>query len=157
MHNLGIVYTWCNTIGGSTNPLECSIYFQNAKEYINNRPNIIKMFYAGLLTIESLGVVYNKSCMTNIFAAQFDNQFLPAGITGWVNGYLDNGVFYSDAAHTSLISGSIDKYYYDITGKLYYKYDGTQYTRLVDPKPNIIFDPTLGLMSRREIDYAVFI
>lgn len=157
VHNLGIIYTWCNSMEGSSNPLECLVYFKNAKEYLQNRPNIVKMFYAGLLTVESLGIVYNKSCITNIFAARFDNQFLPEGITGWINGYLYNDAFYSDSTHTNLITGTTDKYYYDIVGKLYYKYNGTDYVTISDPNPSIVFDPTIGLLSRGEIDYAVFI
>lgn len=155
VQNLGLIYTWCNSTMGSTQPLECLIYFKNVNDYLTTRPNIVKMFYAGLLTIESLGITYNKSCITNIFAGQFDNQFLPEGKTGWVNGYYHNGGFYNDSTYVDLIDPDETKYYYDLLTKNYYIYNGTDYVTPAKPTPNVIFDPNINLGT--QINYAIFI
>ena len=42
-----------------------------------------------------------------------------------VNGYLYNGAFYEDAEHTTEITPSDEKYYYDLTGEALYYYDST--------------------------------
>lgn len=68
---LGIKYTW------SDSRLLSNVYFTNYTSYIRDQDinnNIIKMYLAGLLTIESLGIVYNRRCISNVFNATFDTQ-----------------------------------------------------------------------------------
>jgi hypothetical protein len=46
-----------------------------------------------------------------------------------IDGYLYNGAFYSDSAHTTEITPSAEKYYYDKTGSAlyYYDFENTEY------------------------------
>ena len=155
VQNLGLIYTWCNSMSGSSEPLTCLIYFKNVNDYLINRPNIVKMFYGGLLTIESLGITYKKSCITNVFAIQFDKTYMypDTDITTWENGYYYNNQFYRDLEHTQLIGADDTKFYYDLNTKKYYIYNGTKYITPATPTPNVVFDPNIN----ESINCGIFI
>ena len=46
---------------------------------------------------------------------------------GVTNGYLDNGIFYTDISKSQIIEGSIGKLYIDNSHSTVYYYDGDQY------------------------------
>lgn len=48
------------------------------------------------------------------------------------NGYLDNGVFYTDIFKQQIIDGSVGKLYIDNAHSKIYYYDGTQYVNIQD-------------------------
>lgn len=74
---LNIIYAWGNNDTGISDPLVCQVYFRNYLNIINTlgfSDNIIKLFYAGLLTIESLGITYLKALQLQTFYAKFDDE-----------------------------------------------------------------------------------
>lgn len=68
--NLGIKYVWGDTLP----PLTCLIFSENILNLYNTNPNLVKMYIAGKLTIESLGIQYIKYPTASIFLAEFDSE-----------------------------------------------------------------------------------
>lgn len=52
-------------------PLQCNIYYTGDTGIYNIHPNIKKLFLGGYLTIESLGIVYTRSIVSNLFRGKF--------------------------------------------------------------------------------------
>ena len=73
--NLGIKYM---TVPGV--PLECNIYYTGSPEIYKNHENIKKLFYGGYLTIESLGIVYNRLIALALFQGVFYEEDNPENI-----------------------------------------------------------------------------
>lgn len=73
--NLGIKYM---TVSGA--PLTCNIYYTGSPEIYNTHENIKKLFYGGYLTIESLGIVYNRLIGIELFKGKFYEKDNPANI-----------------------------------------------------------------------------
>lgn len=73
--NLGIKYM---TVPEA--PLKCNIYYTGSPEIYNNHTNIKKLFYGGYLTIESLGIVYNRLIALALFQGVFYEEDNPENI-----------------------------------------------------------------------------
>lgn len=66
---------------------------------------------------------------------------LPSYVDDIVEGYLYNGSFYKESAHTTLITPEADKIYVDIPSSSTYRWGGSQYVRVDNPE-SIIDDNT---------------
>lgn len=73
--NLGIKY---KTVPDA--PLTCNIYYTGSPEIYNTHKNIEKLFYGGYLTIESLGIVYNRLIALALFQGRFYKEGNPENI-----------------------------------------------------------------------------
>ena len=55
---------------------------------------------------------------------------LPSYVDDIIEGYLYNGAFYSDSAHTTLITGETGKIYVDLTTEKTYRWSGSAYAEI---------------------------
>ena len=55
---------------------------------------------------------------------------LPSAIDEIIEGYLYNGIFYEDSAHTTPITGEVSKIYVDLSTNKTYRWSGSQYVEI---------------------------
>lgn len=87
------------------------------------------------LVRDSIGVA---SSNTSLGIAPLDasgkvpSENLPSYVDDVIEGYYDNGAFYKEPAHTTLISGETGKIYVDLGANKTYRYSGSQYFVITD-------------------------
>lgn len=61
---------------------------------------------------------------------KINSIYLPSYVDDVVEGYYNNGFFYSDADHTSLITGEQGKIYVDLSTNVSYRWSGSTYVSI---------------------------
>ena len=88
------------------------------------------------LTASRVGYISSSEKGSNNGVAELDNagkipsSQLPSYVDDVIEGYLDSGAFYEDAAHTILITPESGKIYVDLTTNTTYRWSGTAYVQI---------------------------
>jgi hypothetical protein len=85
---------------------------------------------AGKVSTSSVGVAGGVAELDN--TGKVPASQLPAFVDDVIEGYLYNGNFYEDSAHTQLITPEDGKIYIDLVSNKTYRWSGTQYTVISD-------------------------
>lgn len=83
---------------------------------------------AGKVSTSSVGVAGGVAELDN--TGKVPASQLPAFVDDVIEGYLYNGNFYEDSAHTQLITPEDGKLYVDLVGNRTYRWSGSQYTEV---------------------------